>query len=107
MRRQARVEHPADLAARLQPARDRERVGLVPLHAHGERLGAAQHQEAVERRLAAAQRVLEEREAGAQVRIAADDGAADDVGVAVQVLRRRVDDQVGAEIERALEVTAS
>ena len=36
--------------------------------------------------------------------IPADDGAAHDVGVAVQVLRRRVDDQIGAEIERPLEV---
>ena len=32
------------------------------------------------------------------------DRAADDVGVAVQVLGRRVHDQVGAELERALEV---
>ena len=36
--------------------------------------------------------------------VADDERAADDVGVAVQVLRRRVHDEVGAELERPLEV---
>ena len=52
-----------------------------------------------------ADRVLQERERVAQLRGRVDDQrAADDVGVAVQVLRHRVRDDVGAELERALEV---
>ena len=53
----------------------------------------------------AAHRVLQEGEALAQLGVARrSTRAADDVGVAVQVLGRRVHDQVGAQLERPLEV---
>ena len=52
-----------------------------------------------------ADRVLQERERDRAARASLDDQrAADDVGVAVQVLRHRVRDDVGAELERPLEV---
>jgi hypothetical protein len=78
----------------------------VPLHAQRQCLHAAQNEEAVERAGDRADRVLQEAEPLAQRRqpiAAADDGdAADHVRVAVEVLRRRVDDDVEAELERPL-----
>ena len=83
-----------------------ERAAAVALHAQGQRLDAAQHQEAVERPGDRADRVLQEAEPLAQSALAvaaADDGdAADHVGVAVQVLGGRVHDDVEAELERPL-----
>ena len=43
------------------------------------------------------------RSRSASARVAREDGAADHVGVAAEVLRRRVDDEVGAERERLLQ----
>ena len=72
-------------------------------HAHAERLQAAQHEVAVERARHAADRLLEEVELLGERVVARHDRAADDVGVAVQVLRRRVHDDRRAELERPLE----
>ena len=52
VRGQSRMVHPRDRRVPLQPARDFERVEVVRLHAQRQRLDAAQHQEAIERRLA-------------------------------------------------------
>ena len=73
-------------------------------HAHGERLQPAQHEPAVERPRHRAERLLQEVEALGDRRVVRRDEAADDVGVAAEVLRRRVDDDVGAERERLLQV---
>ena len=69
-----------------------------------ERLDPAQDEAAVERAGHRAERLLEEEEPLRDRRRRRRDEAADDVGVAAEVLRRRVDDDVGAELERALEV---
>ena len=85
------------------------RLGVlaVALHPDRERLRAAQREEAVERRRDGADRVLQEARALAAARVARDREAADDVGVAADVLRRGVHDDVGAELERLLQVRAT
>ena len=79
----------------------------MALHAQRQRLEAAQRQEAVERALDGADRVLQELDALAQLGVVADDRhAADHVGMAVEILRGRVHDDVEAEFERALHLGA-
>jgi len=51
-----------------------------------------------------AERLLQELEPFGQRRIVRGHEAADHVGVAAEVLRRRVDDEVGAERERLLQI---
>ena len=80
------------------------RVRAVPFHAHRERLDPAEHQVAVERARHRAGRVLEEADALGDLGIARDRAPADDVGVATEVLRGRVHDDVGAELQRTLQV---
>ena len=75
----------------------------VPLHAHRERLEAPEHHVAVERARHAADGLLEEVQAFGEARVARHHRAAHDVRVAVEVLRRRVNRQRGAERERPLE----
>ncbi len=60
MRLEAGMVHGLDLGVPFQPARDRQRVAVVRFHAQGQRLDAAQHQEAVLRRFAGAQGVLQD-----------------------------------------------
>ena len=74
------------------------------LHAHREGLHAADREVAVHRAGNRAGGVLEEREPLDERLVARDDGAADEVGVATEVLRDRVEHDVGAELERPLEV---
>ena len=75
-------------------------------HAHGERLRAAQHEPRIERAEDRAGGVLDELQPLDVVVAHRDDDAADAVAVAVQVLRRAVDDQVGAERDRPLHARA-
>ena len=103
---EARVEDLGDGRRRREQRRDALRVVAVALHAHRERLQAAQREEAVERRRNPAERVLEEAQPLAHRAIARADEAADDVGVAADVLGRRVHDDVGAQLERLLQVRA-
>ncbi len=76
----------------------------MPFHAHGERLQAAKHEVAVERSGHGAGRVLYEAERLGERVVVEGDEAADHVGVPAEVLRRRVDDDVRAVLEWALEV---
>ena len=87
-----------------QEGRDRVRVLAVAVHADGQRLHPAEHEPAVERAGDGAERLLQELQALGDGRVVGRGEAADHVGVAAQVLRRRVEDDVGAELERALEV---
>ena len=87
-------------------SRQRQAVGVVLRHAQRQRLGAAQHQPRVERAEDRARGVLDEPQPLDVVVARGDDDAADAVAVAVQVLRRAVDDEVGAELERPLQVRA-
>src|SRR5690606_32265855 len=87
----------------LEVGGDRASVALVPLHAQGEGLEAAQGEVRVVRAGDRADGVLQEGEALVDGRVAGDHGAADDVGVTADVLGGAVHDDVGAEVERALE----
>ncbi len=82
---------------------DQRCVLLVRAHARRERAQAAQRQEAVERRAGEAEAVRPPGETLDDGRVFRDDRAADDVAVAVDVLRRRMHDDVGAERERPLQ----
>ena len=72
-------------------------------HADGERLQAAKDHVAIERARHAAGRLLEEVEPLRERLVLRHGGTEDDVRVPVQVLRGRVHDDGGAEVERALE----
>ena len=71
-----------------------------------ERLRAAQHQPRVERAQDRARGVLDEPQPLDVLVARRDDDAADAVAVAVEVLRRAVDDQVRAELDRPLHARA-
>ena len=62
VRGQARVEDALHARMALEERRDRRRVRAVAVHAHRERLHAAEHEPAVERPGNRAERLLEERE---------------------------------------------
>ena len=94
---------PRDVRAAAQPGHDRDGVRAVPLHPQVERPQAAQDEEAVERSGHRAHRVLEEPQALGDGRVRGDRHAEDRVGVTGEVLRRRVEDDVGAVLERPLE----
>src|SRR5262245_43626883 len=91
------------LRARAQEARDLLGVRLVLAHAQRERLRAWQRQPGVPGAGDAAGRVAREAQALEELRIVDDDGAADHVRVAADVLRRRVYDDLRAVPERVLE----
>ena len=59
-------------------------------------------EEAVERSRHRADRVLDEAQALVELAVAGDDHAADHVGVAAEVLGRRVHDDIGARLQRPL-----
>ena len=75
----------------------------MSIHADGQRLQAAEREVGIERTGHAASRVLVELHGFEQL-ISADDAAAHDIGVAAEVLRRAVNDEVGPERERLLKV---
>ena len=89
-----------------QERRDALGVGVVALHADGQRLGAAQHQPRVHRPQDAALGVLHELQPLGVVVAHAHDDAAHAVAVAVQELGGAVQDEVGAELDRPLRVGA-
>ncbi len=95
--RQARVEHLGHRGVVREQLDHLHRVVAVPVHPDAERLDATQHQPRVERPGDRAHRVLVEGELVSDLGVGRDDRAADDVGVAAEVLRRRVHHQVGAE----------
>ena len=87
----------------LQPFRDAAGVGVVLAHAQCQRLGAAQREPAVERTRHGARRILNEAKPLGDVVPGRHQHAADHVGVAVEVLGGRVQDDVGAELQGLLE----
>ena len=106
MVRQTRIDHTLDLRMLLQKLRDGERVGAVPLHAQSQRLDAAQRQEGIERPGHSAHGVLQIGEPFAQLIGAMPDHrrAADRVRMTVQILRRRVHDEIEPVLQRVLQV---
>ena len=100
---EARVVDHGDVAARPEERRDRRPVPAVPLHAQVQRPEPPQDEEAVERPRDGAHRVLEEPQPLGD-RVVRGDGHADDrVGVAGEVLGRRVEHDVGADRQRPLQ----
>ena len=85
---------------------DHGRVRAVAVHPDGERLHAAEDEPAVERARHRAERLLEEGELLRDAVVVRPDEAADDVRVATEVLRGRVEHEVCAERERLLQVRA-
>ncbi len=106
MRGQAWVQHLLDARVAVEELGDRPAVLGVLLHPQRQRLDSAQHEPAVERPGNGPERLLQERQALGDGRIVGGDEAADDIGVPAEVFRRRVDDDVGAELERLLQVRA-
>ena len=97
------VEHVRDIAAAAQELDHGCGVLAVRAHAHRERLQPTQDEPGVERPGHRAQRVLEEAELLGQPVVGCGREAADEVGMAAQILGRRVHDQVGAELKRPLQ----
>ena len=74
------------------------------VHANGQRLDSAQHQPRIERRENRAGSVLNELELLGVVFAFQHNDTADAVAVSVQILRRAVDHDVGAQLDRTLKV---
>ncbi len=104
MRFQARIEHVllTDLVGK--PCRDCAAVAVVPLHAQMQRLGTAQDEPGVHRARYGAGRVQNELQAGREIVVIDECDSADHVAVAVEILCGRMPHDVGAELERLLEV---
>ena len=98
-----RVVDRGDVGAAAKEGGDRRGVRPVPLHAQVERPQPAQHEEAVERTGDGAHRVLEEAQPLGDGLVRGDGHAQDRVRVAGEVLRRGVEDDVGAVLQRPLE----
>ncbi len=104
VRGQAGVDHFLYRRVGLQPLGQGQRVGAMGLHAQRQRLQATQGQEAVERALHAPDGVLQEGHLFGQLGVVAHHHhAANHVRVPVEVLGGRVQDQVRAQFQRALQ----
>ena len=87
-----------------QPCRDLERVLRVGAHPAGERPHSTQEQPAIKRRGDCAARALNFADAFEKPGcLAGDDGTAHDIGMAAEVFRSRVHDEIRAVIERSLQ----
>jgi hypothetical protein len=104
VRGQPRVDDLRDQVAGLERRADGERVLLVPVHAHRQGLQTARDEPTVEGREARADRVDEVVDRLRVCLVREDDRPADDVRVPAEELRQRVDDDVGAEADRLLQV---
>ena len=105
MRFEAGVVHRLHALVRREKARDGHRVLAVHAHARRERADAAQHEPGVERRGHAADELahVQRRRRTTRRCFAKRERAALHVAVAAEVLRRRVQDDVGAELDRTLQ----
>lgn len=98
---EARVVDPPDPWMGFEETGDGKGVRLVAFHAQGQRVHAAHDRpgaEGIERAADMDQRVLAERRHGPRI---ADDRAAERVAMAAEVFGERVDDVVGAEVQRS------
>ena len=103
MAREAGVEDAAHLGVRLEVTRDRERGLRVTVEPDVERLDPAQDEERRPRRRDAS-RVDRDRPDRLDVPERPGDDPRDDVAVAAQPLRRRLDDEVRSERDRPTQV---
>ena len=74
------------------------------LHAQRQRLGAAQDEIRIPRTWHRPDRILVERDLLADFAVVGDRHSADDVAMSADILRRRVHDDVGAEMQRLLQI---
>ena len=77
---------------------------IVLLHSQRQRLRAAHHEPGIERRQDRTGAVLHKADPVRVFFVVQNNNAADAVGVAVEILRRRVHDDVDAEFQRALQI---
>ena len=101
---QSRIMHGLDQRVQQQIAGNRTRVLLLTVHAQGKRLDAATHRIAFVRREHATQTVLCEVDALAQLVVLDHHEAGVDFGMAGQILGGGMDDDVGALVERLLQI---
>jgi hypothetical protein len=100
---QSRVAHPDDARVLDEPLGDHLRGLGGPAHPQPEGADAAQHQPGLERSWDAAEEGAGALEAVAELEVARHEGAHDDVRVTGQGLRRAVQHDVGAEVQRSLQ----
>jgi hypothetical protein len=79
-------------------------IRSVAIHAHREGLDPAQNEKAVHRSRDRSDRVLQESQAGVQLRMRGKDGSTDHVRMTAEVLGRRMHNQVCSQLEWALEI---
>src|SRR6476469_7369027 len=104
MRRQTRMDDLVDRRMRREEFGQRLCIFAMRAHAQVQRLQSAQREEAVERALDRADRVLQESELLGQLRVVADDDhAADDVGMAIEVFGCRMHHEIRAMFQLALQ----
>src|SRR4051794_12855009 len=98
-----RVHRLRDFRLLRKPARDFESILAVTFHAQGERFQPAHRKETVERSRYRADRVLQKLHLVCQFAVRTNySDAADHVGMAVEVFRGGMNDQVESEFERPL-----
>src|SRR6186713_20652 len=97
--REARVHDADHTVLTLEPGAQCRRIPGMPLHPHAKREQTAQDEERVERADGAARVVLEGLDAAHELDPTGDHPR-DDVAVATEELRRRLDDQIGPELDR-------
>ena len=107
MRGQPGIEHPPHARMRFEPLRQFERAFAMTAHAQVQRLDATQGKKAVEWAGDRADRVLQEAKLLAQFGVAClaahHRDSADDVGMSIEVLGRRMHNDVETQFEWALD----
>src|SRR6266446_10721860 len=101
--RQPGVEHPRDLGMGLETAGDRNRGAALAVDAELERLQPFQQQPGVERAQRWSGMPVEQTEVILDKFLRCQDGAAETAPLAVDVLGRGIDDDVGAQRQRLLQ----
>ena len=96
------IVYPPDAGMAGKKMRDAPGILFVDLHSRNESFDPPKDKPAVKRRGALPQGVREELDPVGQRLLFRDNGPSDDVAMAVEVLRGGMNDQVGAELERAL-----
>src|SRR6266550_6366482 len=99
MSRQSGIQNLLDTRMALEKAGERMSVVAVLAHAYGQRLDPAKHEPAVQRPRDGPERLLQEEQPLRDRGIVRGSEATNDVRVSTEVLRRRVHDDVRAELE--------
>ena len=89
---QAWVDDPFDFGMPVQPLRDGACIGAMPLHAYCQGFQPPQRKEAVKWAGDGSDCILQEAQWFGQFLVATNDDPADDVGMTIQVLGRRMQD---------------